>query len=951
MDQENMDPNSLLKKLASGLQANTIGEQSEAVARFTRLFHRHPLPVLINSACLKLAETFRLGSNFIRIQICEVFERNQDQLHKIYNIDDFYMSIFTVTTSNDPIARSLALLTLGNIAPIVSEYKSIHHCIDSSLDSKLDCELNAAITCAASYVRYSSEFASHVYPKIVSIIESSESTSDIQSRALSVLNHGFYNVNEATIVRSYLINVMSKTKSLRIIRICLMLSTNIAYTSLSHIETQIEFLIRTFLEDTRSSIKVHALNNLKLLAEKCPHIWQSSHIEPLVTHMEHIIFSDINDAVHKFCQIILTIYCNILSCKCNFISNLEKSRIFRQCYHLATTYKQNLSLCSMAFQILTVMSEEHSHTSSANDIIEQLPYDLTSEILTAIKTFLSDNPTVISSAKSTRSSKKSNHQNNNLVATPDVEIIKENQPSARMIHRHIVKLCQLNPQYRPELLKLLMNKVSVKDFPLDEFTTYKTELMCAIMESTSDVSISPEVCWKLIKTRSDDMSETNLLNLCVLYLQISRLKNSTVTEEIVDKATRNHGLWFSFKVMRQAMRYGFFRMAKLMCDDIYGMVTTDTTLFYFKSLGKMCQAESLLDDHQNCDPYLNTVISLYEEAIGPLRASIRNFHTSHFQLEFVQLRIKTLQIHRALKHLFRLYYASAISYEELLCAIGAKRGEADPGLTRVGFIYQILKISKDFRALAHAYENLATTSFNCDNRTLDYVHLLNHSAIIMADAIDSIFQYGKNIPIINKLNLSNRPSGLEPALEHRSLEAICSKMIDSIRSEIIKPGIYTSHKAMTPLMDLLRRMSDELLSIPFVFPRYFFQAIQKTQIKLAITPQPDPNMASLQFTINQHLVLRVEGLIENLSKRKTIIRDITKACVSVSVIATKPADPNTNQYGQSTAIPNNNYFKTEFLFHLKWPGQFEIEIVVNLIDEQDCVWRTGLKERLNLIVA
>lgn len=952
MDQEANDANSLLCELDRGLQSQNIGDQSEAVARFTRLFHRHPLPLLINAACLKLAEAYRLGSNFLRIQICEVIERNQDQLHKIYNIDDFYRSIFTVTTSNDPIARSLTLLTLGNIAPIVSEYKAIHYCINGSLDSKIECELNAAITCAASYVKYSSEFASHVYPKIVKIIDHCESTSDIQSRALSVLNHGFYNANEASVVRLYLIDVMARTRSINITRLCLMLSTNIAYTSLSHIETQIEFLIQTFLDNPRSSIRYHALDNLKFLADKCPHIWQSSHVEPLVTQMEHVVFSDPNQPKHQFSHLILTIYCNLFSCKCNFISQLEKARIFRQCYHLATTNKHNLSLCCMAFQILTVMSEEQLHCSTAENMTAPQQYELTTDILTAIKSFLTDSNQTSSqtTTKSTRLSKRSNQNIESPPPNRNLDVMRQNHPDAKAIHRHIVKLCELNPEYRPELLKLLMAKISAKDYPLDELTSYKTELMCAIMQSTTEVTIAPENCWKFIKTRSNDMSQTNLLNLCVLYFQTSRLKGSPATEEIVERVTHGHGLWFSFKIMRQAMRYGFFGVAKVICDGIHEMVTTDTTDFYFKSLGKMCQGESMLDSVEKIDSNLNFMISIYEEAVPPLRASIGNFQTTTFQLQYVQLRVKSLQVHRTLRQTCRVYEASPMTYSTLLSAIGANRGTIESGLTRSGFIHQMLKISKEFRSLANAYGNLASISFNCDNRTLDYVHLLQHSATIMADAIDSIFQYGKNIPIDSKIAISNLPSGNQAALEHRALEAACLKMIDSIRGEIIKPGIYSSSANIDPLVNFLKRISGELLAIPFVFPRYFFQAIQMTQIKLAITPQPSPTSGALTVLANQHLVLRVEGLIENLSKRKTVIRDVSKTCVSVNVISTKPNESCTNQFVQSTATPNNNYFKTEFLFHMKWLGNYVIEIVVSIIDEQDCVWQTNLKEKLNVLV-
>ncbi|XP_035205137.1 integrator complex subunit 7-like [Stegodyphus dumicola] len=56
------DANSALTELDKGLRSAKVGEQCEAIVRFPRLFEKYPFPILINSACLKLAELFRTGS-------------------------------------------------------------------------------------------------------------------------------------------------------------------------------------------------------------------------------------------------------------------------------------------------------------------------------------------------------------------------------------------------------------------------------------------------------------------------------------------------------------------------------------------------------------------------------------------------------------------------------------------------------------------------------------------------------------------------------------------------------------------------------------------------------------------------------------------------------------------------------------------------------------------------
>lgn len=937
MDQESRDANSLLVELDRGLQSPNIGDQSEAVVRFTSLFQRYPLPILINSACLKLAEAFRCGSNFIRVQICEVFERNQSHLNKIYNIDDFYRNIFTVTTSNDPIARSIALLTLGNIAPIVSSYKGIHHCISNSLETTGESELFAAITCAACFVKQSLEFACNIYPKIVSIIDSPKYTPEVKIRALSVLDHGFYNANDAMTVRSFLIDVMDKSQLKKLTCACLTLSTKIAYNSLSHIQPQINLLLDMFLQDSRTVIKMNALRNLRFLAEKSPHIWESTHVSPLITFVEKNLTKAKSDGTDTSClYAILTIFCKILTCECNFISQQEKSRIFQQCYIMATDCHSK-SLCSMAFELLTVMSEEHSYACTKN-MLEFKTSELTENTFSAVETF------VTSSFPTTKQTKSKSEQ-----STLQQVKLSQDDVANRAIYRHIVRLCHLNPQYSPRLLRLVFNKMSEKGISLRELSSYVTDLLCAIKSLSNEQVITAEDCANIIEQRLSELSEANLLNLLVLYFQLLRMKTSDeVSESLINQVIQDNNLWFGFRVMRQAMRYGHHKLAGLICSQLHEYVTTDTTDFYFKSMGRICSAEATLLQDGDQDTNLRQAISIYEESVSPLRASMVDPRTTNFRLQFLWLRIRTLQAHSTLRQYCKIYSASPITYGNLLSAIGASRGGGDVLLSRLGIIQQMPKIAKDFRYLSECYENLSVISFNCDNCTLDYIQLLKYSCLIMSDVIDAIFQYGKNLPVVSKLPAS---SNSKTAVEHKTLEDTCNHLIERIRLDILKPGIFSSSKTIEPLISLLKSFSSELLRNPFVYPRYFFQPLQMTQVKLAITPQPSQSSNTIALLLNYNLVLKVEGLIQNSCKTKRLIRNVSKVSISVMMTSTKPNESNFNQYVQSTATPHNNYFKIEFLLPQKCIGSFNVDIHVSIIDEQERTWKTGPTERLNVTVS
>lgn len=813
MDQETRDANSLLVELDRGLQSPNVNDQCDAVTRFTTLFQKYPMPLLVNSAFLKLAEAFRVGSNMVRIKICEVFELNQKHLDKIHNVDDLYRSLFAATTSNDPIARSIALMVLGYIAPIVSDYKGVHHCICSSLDTSVEFELTATIICTASYVKHSAEFACNIYPRIVAIIDSKKYPVSVKIRALAALDHGFYNANDAMTVRCFLIDVIEKTTLKKLMCACLTLSTKISYNSLSHIISQIELLLKTFKDEAQQVVKACALKNLLFLAEKRPHIWESCHVDPLVSYLEQTIAD--TESLHQinFVGPVLAIFCKLLTCKCNFIMQQEKDRIFALCYKFALS-SSDLSLCSMAFELLTVKSEEYYHQAAKN-MMECSVGDETVETLEAIKAFL------IASApqKSTSKAKSKEKLPPHLSAT--------DRQKLKSIYRHIVNLCSLNLHYCSEILKLVFDRISSKDIVLVSLSPYYTEMMCAMSQSSTDYIVTTESCWKLINAKHSDLSDTNLLNLCVLYFQTMRLRqgNKPASQPFIHWFQKNRSSWLVYKVMRQAMRYGHFEIATQLGENLQDNVTRDTMDYYSKSLQRICRAESMLAADSDLDDNLEKALSPYEESMSPLRASVGVTKTTPFQLQFVCLRIRTLQIHMDLRRCCRLFEYLPITNATLLSVIGAVRGPKSDSGHHLVTIQQMLKISRDFRALADRYENLSlSTAGECDHRTLDYIYLLKTSCIIMADAIDSVFQYSKNNHVMSKLTLSTDE---EPALEHRGLEKTCNKLIELIKNEIIKPGIFPSQKTIQPYIVLISSFSDMILRCPLSFPRRFFQQLNR----------------------------------------------------------------------------------------------------------------------------
>lgn len=84
----NFESNAILSELDKGLRSCRLGDESKAIVCFPDLFAKHPFPILINSACLKLAELFRNGSNFSKLLILRVLQQAEKHLGECRSIFD-----------------------------------------------------------------------------------------------------------------------------------------------------------------------------------------------------------------------------------------------------------------------------------------------------------------------------------------------------------------------------------------------------------------------------------------------------------------------------------------------------------------------------------------------------------------------------------------------------------------------------------------------------------------------------------------------------------------------------------------------------------------------------------------------------------------------------------------------------------------------------------------------
>ncbi|KFO25435.1 Integrator complex subunit 7 [Fukomys damarensis] len=143
-----------------------------------------------------------------------------------------------------------------------------------------------------------------------------------------------------------------------------------------------------------------------------------------------------------------------------------------------------------------------------------------------------------------------------------------------------------------------------------------------------------------------------------------------------------------------------------------------------------------------------------------------------------------------------------------------------------------------------------------------------------------------------------------------------------------------------------------LLKVPLSFQRYFFQKLQSTSIKLALSPSPRNPAEPIAVQNNQQLALKVEGVVQHGSK-PGLFRKIQTVCLNVSsTLQSKsgqdykiPLDNMTNEMEQRVE-PHNDYFSTQFLLNFAILGTHNITVESSVKDANGITDRADASVRM-----
>ncbi|RVE55696.1 hypothetical protein OJAV_G00228870 [Oryzias javanicus] len=405
--------------------------------------------------------------------------------------------------------------------------------------------------------------------------------------------------------------------------------------------------------------------------------------------------------------------------------------------------------------------------------------------------------------------------------------------------------------------------------------------------------------------------------------------------------------WTVYRIARQASRMGCHEFSSELYQCLRTRVASEHFYFWLNSLKEFSQAEQCLShvedgDYSGAMSAIAEALRSHQKGIASLTAASTPLSPLTFQCEFIKLRIDTLQ-----------------ALSQLICTCNSLKTSPPPAiattialtsgneLQRCGRISLQMKVCmEEFRNLAARYSDLHQSSFDADYATLRNVELQQQSCLLVSHVIEALIID----PQVASFQEYGTPGSVQTESEYeRRMIAVFNHVLEEVEG-LTKKHPPVSHLHTSCLCDTVIA----LLKVPLSFQRYFFQKLQSTSIKLALSPSPRTPSEPIPVQSNQQLTLKVEGVVQHGST-PGLFRKIQSVCLNVtSVLQSKtgsdykiPLDAKTNEIEQRVE-PHNDYFSTQFLLNFSILGTHSVTVEASVVDESGIQWKTGPKTTVSV---
>ncbi|XP_005374807.1 PREDICTED: integrator complex subunit 7 isoform X3 [Chinchilla lanigera] len=796
---------------------------------------------------------------------------------------------------------------LGSLASIIPERKNAHHSIRQSLDSRDNVEVEAAVFAAANFSAQSKDFAVGICNKISEMIQGLATPVDLKLKLIPILQHMHHDAILASSARQLLQQLVTSYPSTKMVIVSLHTFTLLAASSLVDTPKQIQLLLQYLKNDPRKAVKRLAIQDLKLLASKTPHTWSRENIQALCECALQTPY----DSLKLGMLSVLSTLSGTIAIKHYFSiapGNVGSSPRSSDLVKLAQEccYHNNRGIAAHGVRVLTnitVSCQEKDLLALEQDAV----FGLESLLVLCSQ---DDSPGA--------------------------------QATLKIALNCMVKLAKGRPHLSQSVVETLLTQLHSAQDAARVLMCHCLAAIAMQLPVLGDGMLGDLVeLYKVIGRSATDKQQELLVSLAtVIFVASQKALSAEVKAVIKQQLESVSNGWTVYRIARQASRMGNHDMARELYQSLLTQVASEHFYFWLNSLKEFSHAEQCLTglQEENYSSALSCIaesLKYYHKGIASLTAASTPLNPLSFQCEFVKLRIDLLQ-----------------AFSQLICTCNSLKTSPPPAiattiamtlgndLQRCGRISNQMKQSmEEFRALASRYGDLYQASFDADSATLRNVELQQQSCLLISHTIEAL--------ILDPESASFQEYGSAGAAHadseyERRMTAVYSRVLEEVEALNRK---YTPVSYMHTAC--LCNAIIALLKVPLSFQRYFFQKLQSTSIKLALSPSPRNPAEPIAVQNNQQLALKVEGVVQHGSK-PGLFRKIQSVCLNVSsTLQSKsgqdykiPLDNMTNEMEQRVE-PHNDYFSTQFLLNFAILGTHNITVESSVKDANGIVWKTG----------
>ncbi|XP_069315395.1 integrator complex subunit 7 isoform X4 [Eulemur rufifrons] len=796
---------------------------------------------------------------------------------------------------------------LGSLASIIPERKNAHHSIRQSLDSHDNVEVEAAVFAAANFSAQSKDFAIGICNKISEMIQGLATPVDLKLKLIPILQHMHHDAILASSARQLLQQLVTSYPSTKMVIVSLHTFTLLAASSLVDTPKQIQLLLQYLKNDPRKAVKRLAIQDLKLLANKTPHTWSRENIQALCECALQIP----HDSLKLGMLSVLSTLSGTIAIKHYFSiapGNVSSSPRSSDLVKLAQEccYHNNRGIAAHGVRVLTnitVSCQDKDLLALEQDAV----FGLESLLVLCSQ---DDSPGA--------------------------------QATLKMALNCMVKLAKGRPHLSQSVVETLLTQLHSAQDAARILMCHCLAAIAMQLPVLGDGMLGDLMeLYKVIGRSATDKQQELLVSLAtVIFVASQKALSAEVKAVIKQQLESVSNGWTVYRIARQASRMGNHDMARELYQSLLTQVASEHFYFWLNSLKEFSHAEQCLTglQEENYSSALSCIaesLKFYHKGIASLTAASTPLNPLSFQCEFVKLRIDLLQ-----------------AFCQLICTCNSLKTSPPPAiattiamtlgndLQRCGRISNQMKQSmEEFRSLASRYGDLYQASFDADSATLRNVELQQQSCLLISHAIEAL--------ILDPESASFQEYGTMAAA-HADSEY--ERRMMSVYNHVLEE-VESLNRKYTPVSYMhtacLCNAIIALLKVPLSFQRYFFQKLQSTSIKLALSPSPRNPAEPIAVQNNQQLALKVEGVVQHGSK-PGLFRKIQSVCLNVSsTLQSKsgqdykiPIDNMTNEMEQRVE-PHNDYFSTQFLLNFAILGTHNITVESSVKDANGIVWKTG----------